>query len=125
MRSCPRALCVCVCVPTGQMMTENTAILAVVTFLGELIAFLGKCMVACVSGFAAFWYIERTAKFQPGGPDAVSSSWFPVLVSVCLSGVRECVVCACACVCVRCVCVCVCGVRMFEWRVFHWARSRA
>lgn len=65
-----------------SIMSANIMVLAVVNLLSEIIAFLGKVLVSCASGFICFWYVERTAKFGPGGTDEVSSSWLPVILSM-------------------------------------------
>jgi hypothetical protein len=64
----------------SQLLFANAMTLAIVNYLSEIITFLGKIFVAAASGFFCFWYVERTAKFQEGGSDAISSSWLPVIV---------------------------------------------
>jgi hypothetical protein len=64
-----------------QLILDNTAVLVAVNLIGEVVMFLGKVIVACLSAFVCFWYLDRTAKFQDGGSAELSSEWLCVLVS--------------------------------------------
>ncbi len=65
-----------------KLIVSHGSVFMVVNVLGEIIMFLGKVLIASISAWGAYILLENITQFGPGGANALSSTWLPVLVTV-------------------------------------------
>lgn len=64
-----------------RVLTANTAVIAAVNIMSEIIMFLGKLLIAVGSTWVAYAIVDNVKDFQPGGAKALSSTWLVILVT--------------------------------------------
>lgn len=65
-----------------SLIINHGSVFMVVNVLGEVIMFLGKILIATSSAFGAYVLLDTMPEFQPGGAQALSSTWLPILITL-------------------------------------------
>lgn len=64
-----------------SLIVNHGSVFAVVNVLGEVLMFLGKVVISCVCAWGAYVLLGYLPEFQTGGPNELSSTWLPILVT--------------------------------------------
>ena len=65
-----------------KLIINHGAVFAAVNVLGTIIVFLGQVVISVVAAAAAYVIVERSPQFQPGGSEALSATWLPILITL-------------------------------------------
>ena len=66
-------------------LTSNLAVVATITFLGDIILRFGQIFITTLAGLAVWAYLDNTPEYNFGGKLELNTFWFPTFVTMVLA----------------------------------------